>query len=428
MKKLEIPAPDEEAQEDETALSLELWVGLSLSLVLAGFGWFLWPKPEEAPDPYAHIEDEEERQLARDRDEFEAMVEQGTLDEVDWEVEAARSARVFEVGPREAAEVVCRAHEEQLRDGEFSRPPKVALLRSVDRRRSDAPWSCLLRLYLEGGLAQEAELNDELERFWEDVDRSGEHGHIMQTVIDDLQRADELPRSERFERWLRRCALSPEYQAADGCRVALRQKAPKFGGDLLEVLIGLVSDPKVSTGDLRFSADVLAEFARNGQPEKWHIVETDALPDYDVDFRLGSLFMLCRLMNSPEEEVQSSAAVALGRVSGVGGRSPNRDMKYRWRETCRRAFGDPRTPRMDAPFLAVAVEEDGELSEDYGLDTLIDAGFCIQYDGRPSWYCGAQRWTGGGQSIDRVMGHHFARTAYIEWAKDGEPRFVLPGD
>lgn len=424
MEKLEIPAPDEPRREDDTTLSLELWVGCSLILVLSFFGWFLWPGSDDEPDPYAHIEDEEQRAEKRDRDTFSEWVDDGTISDKDWRQKSDRAARVFEVGPRRAAELVCEQYRDDITE---QQAVARALVRAVDRRFEDAPWSCLMELYLDDELADETNLHDAITSFWEDIQFADEHGGVMEATVSDFKKRKAVSDSERFDRWLRRCAIAVDYEAASRCRELMRMRSSDFEADLLEVLLTLIGDDEVTRGDLRLAAEALTEFSDRGQPDDWRIDETEALADYDVDFRLASLFFLCRLMNSPDEMVQRWAADGLGSLSGVGGRAADPDMQRRWRSTCRRAFGDPDNPHMDAPFLGVLVERGGQMKHDYGLESLIGSGLCPVDDERPYWYCGARRWTGGGDSIQDVLGYHFSRTSYVEWADDGAPAFVLPG-
>ncbi len=415
--KLEIPAPEESLPGDETQISMELWIGLVLSVLVIFFGWLFWiqPQMEEEDDPFQHIEDPEEREAERERAQFDEWVERGRMERIDWTDRPQEAVRVLEVGTRQATEVVCSQFRESLGASTAPRAMTQALLRAVSRRIDDAPWTCLLEMYLDDGVFEEGALVDEMALFWRDVQWVDAHGFIMAKVIADFLAAEEYPQSKNFDRWLRRCAMTMRYEAAPVCQQLAAQKKIRHGEDLLEMVIRQLDAPDVDIRDLALASQALAYFARYGQPREWRIEETDTLPDYDVDFRLGAVFMLCRLINSPDEEVREFAVDGLGRIAEVTGRPTSPHMQYRWRKSCRFAFGDADDPPARLPMLGVVSIKEDEEQSDYGMETLVDAGYCEREEGLPIWYCGAERWTGGGEAIRRVLGNYFALTSYIEW-------------
>lgn len=432
--KLEVPDPEQPDPVDPTQLSMELWIGIVVSVMLIFFGWFFWVRPqiEADGDSREEVDTEErrEREVQRDRGDFEQMLDSGEAEQFDWSANPDRTARVFEVGPRRAAEVACEDYEDELESGTASRDVTRILRQRVARSAEDLPWACLLRTQLEGRLPEDAALSEELADFWERAATTEQHGEIMRTVVDHSP--EQWPDDERFDRWVRRCALAGDYPAGDHCRRALREGG--YGDDILEMLIGYIGE---TTGaaeevhrelddDLELAVDALSRFARHGQPESWKITETEQLPDYDVDFRLGSLFMLCRLVNAPVREVRADAISGLRSVAGIADRPASPHVQFRWMRACRRAFGDdPNANQPEAPILAVSIVDDGVRTVDYGLDLLVDEGLCEIEEGFPRWFCGSTRWTGEGRPVRRVMSMYFAQSGYVQWLEPEEYRQVV---
>lgn len=430
--KLEVPDPEQPEVIDETQLSMELWVGLVISAVLIFFGWFFWVHPQvtEQSGDNREAEDDEQQRVIDDRAEFEQMVARDQLDGVDWLDNPDRAARAIEVGPRKAAETACTAYEEAIADGDAPRDVTRLLRQSVARTAEQTPWNCLLRLYLDDRLHADGALTDELADFWETAETLDDHGDIMADVIDaDPQH---WPRGERFSRWLQRCAFAVDYPPGERCRRQLNATNDE-ADDLLEALIAHLGSTTGSPEevheelhfDLKLAAQTLSTFARHGQPEGWHIVETDALPDYDVDFRLGAMFMLCRLVNAPDSDVRQAAIDGLQSVGEIAPRPANPHIQFRWMRSCAQAFGDPEDAHRDNPLLAVSVIDDGEKTVDYGLDLLVEEQLCEPEPGYPTWFCGAERWTGEGRPIRRVMARNFAEAGYVEWLEPEDFRQVV---
>ncbi len=431
--KLEIPDPDQPRQEDPTKLSLELWLSFALTVVLFFFGWFIWVQPQlDEPEPFANVEDDDQRHALQDRARYDQYIDGPGPDRGDW-VDDDELARIFEVGSRSATEAACRHVDEELSQGDVSRRASTVLRQGISRRGDDVPWSCLTRLYVEDALPEESELTAAFSSFWDDVFALDDHGELMATVVDDL-RGETMPDTEMFNRWLRRCALDLEYVASGLCQHALRNRDFDTDDDLLEMLLGHLASPDTSpeefhrqfADDLEIATRALGYFVRYGQPAGWRIEETNELPDYDVDFRLGSLFQLCRLINAPDDDVQSLAADALGDIAEIGGRPHNPHMHYRWRKTCRYTFGDPEQPDQHVPILGVLMVDDDRQTVDYSLQTLIGEGLCEVGDELPVWFCGARRWTGGSDGIRRVLGRYFAQTGYVEWYDLDELAEAMP--
>lgn len=420
-QQLRIPGPE---GRDPHQLSMELWYGLLVSVLVIVAGVFFWLVPhwQEEEDPFDHIEDPVEREVARDRAELEVLVDREMHASSDWR-EASRRARAFEVGPGKLTEFLCERELEAMRAGEMSEGEVEALVGRVRRRSTDAPWTCLMREYLNGDLGEEA-LNEALGEAWAEVEALEGLGLSMAKAVATYREERNRPENERFYRWLRRCAIHFEYGASGECQRLGRQLAPEYGADLLEMIDEHLQE-ELSEAEILEVAGALARMAKVGQPEAWKVVETAFLPDYNVDFRLGSLFGLCRLMNSPDPRISREVSEYLGAVAGATSRAAREYTSYRWRETCRMAFGDPDKPQEPVPMLGVVVirefEGGREVQElDYSLATLIEWGHCRVEEGAPRWFCGAERWTGGAEAMHRVMGRYFTQTSYVNWYEPEE--------
>ncbi len=429
--KLEIPDPDESRRGDPTDLSFELWLGIALSALLIFFGWFLWIEPQrQAPEePFAHIEDDDQRRTIQDRSRFDQWAQNNTTD---WSRHRDELGRIFEVGSRDATEAACSQFGSLISEEAAPRDVVRPLRQGVSRRSEDTPWSCLTTLYLEDRLPEDSELRREVASFWNDVNALEADSRRVSSILVDI--ADgELPDSPKFVEWLPRCALSIDFEPSARCQEIAADYADElgFGDDILEMLVDFIGRPEGASDseqyarDLEIAADALAWFVTEGQPPNWKIEETDALPDYDVDFRLGAAFQLCRLMNAPNEQVQSMAAHALADVVNRAVRSNNEYFHYRWHRACRVAFGDADEPRASVPALGVSMHDNGDLIVDYGLDTLVEVGLCELQDGDPKWFCGAQRWTGGSRPIHRVLSRAYAEGSYVEWYEPEELADVM---
>lgn len=428
-KQMVIPAPGEGKRRDSTELSEELWFGLVATVLVIILGWYFWILPQGAQeeDPFKMIEDPVEREVARDRAEYDGLYASGLHITADWS-EAGRRTRAFDAGSRQVTEFLCAREGERLKKGEMSEAEVEALVERVESRSADAPWTCLLRHYLRGELRDQA-LVDAMAGVWEEIRGFERLGRSLKETLEEYRVQRDRPESEEFYRWLRRCGMNFEYEAGPECRRLLRQLSPEQGADLLEMIFVHFRDQELTAGEVKEGARALARLSENGQPSSWKVLETRVLPDYNVDFRYGALFGLCRLMNSPDEAIQREVTELLGRVSGVSIRARNPYTIYRWRQTCRRAFGDKENPEQPVPLLGVLVslDEEGErFREDYGMESVIERGHCSNPEGAPRWFCGAERWTGGGEPLHRVMARHFAQTAYVQWYELEELAEAMP--
>lgn len=436
--KLEVPSPDEEMERDDTALAVELWIGIALSVMVVFFGWFLWIEPGRVADedPYEAIEDPEERDYQRDRDFFAEMVANGTVENHDWRDEPQQAARVFEIGPRQAAEVVCEQYRASPGLDELPSDVSRRLLQRLVRGSGDAPWSCLSDAYWSDELAADSAVTEEVVRLWDEAGEFEEYGSIMATVVDDLLRRRSVPDEESFLEWIEGCALAMDYRAASACQAVLADRADGADGDdILLLTLRQLDKSEGTKAELKPFIDTLTHLARRGQPEPWKILETEELPDYDVDLRLGALFGLCRLMHHPDDEISIEVARSLSKVAGYSFSATMPHMNYRWRSTCRLAFGNPEDPSRRVELLHVAHDdEQGQQVLELGLRGAVERGHCVEEEGLPRWFCGARRWTGGNRTLRNVMGDYFALTSHANWyeienlpqdwakSRDGQPR------
>lgn len=202
------------------------------------------------------------------------------------------------------------------------------------------------------------------------------------------------------------------------------------------VLSDTMASPLVER-EFTLVADALALLASRGQPLGWRIDETATMPDYDVDFRLGAVFMLCRMVHSPDTTVADIAARRLSQVARVGIRAGDRNLLFRWRIGCQTAFSGGRELAAELhdepyPLLMVsgdaeaepagedAADENGEAPSSvvvrYGLQDAIERGACELHEGRPPWYCGAERWRGEPSKLEESLHSYFTQSRYVEWS------------
>ncbi|MBA2663613.1 MAG: hypothetical protein H0U74_15090 [Bradymonadaceae bacterium] len=339
-----------------------------------------------------------------------------------WDDDAASMA--WEVGPREAAEAACEHYSAQLVENTLEATLMAALLTPVRETQRHAPWSCLSRLYLDDQLDATGELHQEMAALWRTLEAFEDLAPIASSIVADFRTTRDRPKSPRFYRWLSVCALNlPFGQAAQECHRLLRQLAPEYGEDFLMMADRLLGQP-LAIEEIAIMTTTLGMFARRGQPFAWRVAETTALPDYDVDFRQGTVFTLCRLAHSPNQDVAGHAASALAHAAGVSNRPGDTHILYRWRHTCRLAFAASDSPSdaasdvaSDAPVAVLHVWSGQEHDlPDYTLAGAIERGDCKRDDTRPAWYCGAERWRAGRTPLSQALAEWYNESRYVEWS------------
>ncbi|TXD34116.1 hypothetical protein FRC96_14535 [Lujinxingia vulgaris] len=405
MAKLVIPAPGEEAPR-EGELDAGLWGGLALSLTVAVLGWGLWVVPQQGAevDPLAGLSPAE-RQAREASEVFErwdvGAVDVGALEETE-------RVRAIEYGPRALTEKICSWHVEASGP---DAPEWDALALAVSRRSERAPWTCLVRGYL--GERFEGELVRAMDGFWAEVE-GGAHQLLVAAVVDAMREERDRPETERFYRWLRGCAARQQGSLPTSCLELTRQLSPAQGSDVLEMIDRqLKGSPEVEVL-LEMSA-ALGRLAEYGQPPAWRVVEAEGLPDYDVDLRLGALFSMCRMMNSPDARVRDDVAQRLATIARVGLRPTDAYVHYRWLKTCRIMFGDRQEYDERAfPYLGV-IDAQRQMQPRYAYTELAELGLCEEQEGMPLWLCGARRWTGGRRAMPDVLADDFVVSRYVEW-------------
>ncbi|MFU8802912.1 MAG: hypothetical protein ACNA8W_03790 [Bradymonadaceae bacterium] len=421
MGKLQVPAPGQKPV-DSTELDDTLFYSLMLCVILVVLGYFFWI----AGDDEVEIEGQESAQAvhlsqaqeAQDLNEFAAMSEE-ELKAHRWD--EAGLVQVMQHGPGEAADVACEHLKPRLESGEVGRQVHLAMLESVTRRHPQAPWSCLTRLFLDEKLSDELGIHKELETFWKEVETFESHVGLAANLVAGFRTSRNRPESERFYRWLRLCGAHLEYPASGECHRLLRQISPAQGEDLLLMIDKHLEETSLPVHELEIIIHGLGHLATNGQPMRWKIEETRALPAYDVDFRQGAVFMLCRLVNSPNEELSRLAAQRLSRAASVVARTGDPHLIFRWRAGCRLGFGvDDADEYIPVPLLAVWTGDDEEQPR-YSLKDAIERGDCKPREGHPSWTCGSSRWTGEGKPLQLALLDLFTHSRYIEWQDQQAP-------
>lgn len=434
--KLEVPDPDADDAAEPPEMAFGLWLGMALSVAIVGLGWLLAIQPRLGEPPSDQTTIDTDQTTRHDVDPALDGLDFDDLDEPE-----ARLVRHVEDGDRDRAEQQCQKLEQSLREGTVSRQTRRILRQGVSRQAGAIPWTCLTGLVVRDQLPDNDELTRQLEEFWQEVDSLEDHGEIMVSILAD-RTDDGLFDAAPFDDWLRRCALAVDYPAAPTCRQLVRRHRPEWGEDILEVLLTELSREPMAPrryydehGDrLQSATDALTHFARYGQPAGWVVDQTAEIDDYNRAFRRGATFQLCRMMNSPDRDIQIRVGDALGDVAGIASRPLDPNMQFRWRQTCRMLFGDPERPDASVPVLGVSMVDGDEQLVDYGLDTLVDRGLCDQSDDRPAWYCGARRWHGDDRtddraddpSVSRLIGHYFARTGYVEWYEPDDVDELAP--
>jgi hypothetical protein len=413
--KLKIPGPDEHNDFSEIDTTIVVGWAICMLICIALFLFFRdrRPEAEQAPpdDPVeARQLDLVERAGAR-AENFD-RIEFGDKDAV----------AVFRHGPRAAAEAACETLSEPLAAGTLTHTVHLELLKTVDRRAEHAPWTCLLERYFTEDISTELDLHAEIDEFWGAMQRFEAPAAIVSSVIDDFRSTRERPEQAGFYSWLRLCALHPRYEAASACLALTRQLSPAQGVDALAMVEKHFKerDPQALVADMDVLVPGVGKLASQGQPDAWTVGQSSAIDDYDTSLRIGASFVLCRLAQSPRQEVASKAALQLAEVATVAARPTDENLLTRWRESCSLAF------RNDADADADPEEEGGskvlavwngeaDNPPDYTLAWAEERGDCTPSESRPSWYCGVELWQGEDQALDLAMMGFFTETRYVEW-------------
>ena len=440
-KKLHIPGPDEAVDRSDVSLAL-----LVSALMFGLFGIFLYraeepAKPERHEAAAAQALDplQVELKAQRRRSMQLAKLTPAELAGMKWTEEDQRA--VFRFGPRSAAETICRDSVDAIAAGTFPPAMSLELEKTLDRRTEFAPWTCMTRLYLAEKLRHagdvplqprppDSDLHAEMAEFWSELEAHEGNARLPVSILTDFRESRERPENPEFYSWLRMCAVDFEYGANADCQRILYQIAPAQGRDMLEMLERHWHEDGIDAAEMPRIIAGLGRLARNGQPHNWRIVETDELPDYDVDFRHAVVGYLCRMVHTPSaaerdgedfplNDVPALASEELRTVARSGARAYEERLLMRWRETCRLSFGGlggyrPGEEPIAVPLLAVWNGEPTS-KPDFSLKAAIELGTCEPREGYPSWYCLASRWRGQERSLDRALAHFFVETRYMEW-------------
>lgn len=432
--KLHIPGSAD--QEDFTELNIVLVLGWAACMLLC-IGLFLFfreRRPESANQlsaTQAHAAEDEEPKTAREKT-----------------VEAIR------FGPRGESEPACGKLRPQLASGELAAEIDLELLKVVDRRAKYAPWTCLMGAYLDGEVSSELQVHAELAKFWRQAQTFQVPPEITASMLKGFYLSKTTPQNSEFSHWLRLCGMTPTFRARPACLQLMRRGASAQGNDVLEMVEKHleVTDAPTLAREMPKVAEGLGDFATDGQPDIWKIEKTDTIEDYNRDLRIGAAFMLCRIVNSPDEKAANAAAIALAEAANMAARVADPKMLRRWRETCQLVFNreddttDEDTLERDAaqkestqkdalevkPDLQERVESapptptgthvlavwtgEEDSPPDYTLRHAVERGGCAAKQGYPIWYCGLRYWQGeADESFDLSLQNFFVKTSYIEW-------------
>lgn len=416
-QKLRVPDPDEPETPDTRG---EIFVLAAAVSILAGLAFFLdryerAQRPDDGVDRPAEAS-ADDPPLADRAGRLHDYTTRGGLDDYQWRPDDILAA--LRHGPRGIATVGCRTalrdRPDELLDSDIRRE----LLTVVDRRADHVPWSCLFRALFEHPDRLGDQLTGELREIWATIRTFDETGGIAETVAGVWADTGYLPDDPGVRRWARLCALHFDRSEGFACRELLAERAPEQGTDLLDVLEVHLRETDLNPSfDLPILVDALERLATQGQPPGWRIEETDTLPDYDTDLRIGAIFYLCRMVNSPTDSVARQSAEALSHVADYGVRAGDDNLRDRWLAACRHAFDiSPDDPEPSAPALAVWNGNPDDPPR-YALRSTIDRGDCRVRPDHPRWYCGSAKYDA---TSPAELTDFFVDTRHMNW--DDPPR------
>lgn len=440
--KLHIPGSAD--GEDFTELNMVLVLGWAVCMLLC-IGLFLFFR-ERRPEPLPGS----------------AVAEAGAQEESKTALE--ETVEIFRFGPLESAESACLKLRPKLASGELAAEVDLELLKVLERRANFAPWTCLMSAYLEDELSEELQIHDELAKFWRQAQTFYVSPEPVALMLRGFYLGESTPDTPEFTRWLRLCGMTPSFGARPACMQLMRRSAPSQGSDVLEMVERHleITDAKTLALDMPRVAKGLGNFSADGQPSTWMISETDAIENYNRDLRVGAAFMLCRIVNSPDEKAAGAAALGLAKAANMGARAADTKLARRWRETCQLAFHledegqdepsekeaaeekladenvvakdqniakiddatleqrlDKSTPTPTGTHVLAVWNGEENSPPDYTLRGAIERGGCSKEAGRPAWYCGLRYWRGGTQKpFDLSLQDLFTKTSYIEWLEE----------
>lgn len=418
MSKLHIPHPDQ--QEDDDGFS-PVWLGMVVAtavaiLILLYFNKQAEPEPG-APQTIAEKEAAAAvKKLSRESKRKHRLAmsfdkrKPSELEKREWKDKELLA--VLEFSSRVTNEAACRAYSPLIAESKLSDPVRIDLVKFLDRRKGTAPYTCLSRLFFAGKLDSFTDAKTELEEIWSNAEAFDEFvAPLVASVLDEFRTTRDRPEAPRFFSWVRVCALNFDYKASKACQQLVSSIRPKEGVDLLSTMQKQLVVSGERKADIPIMIRALGAMGREGQPEGFIVKESKELPDYDVDFRHGALFMLCRFMFTPDNDVSELAATELGDIAAFGARGFDDKLKDRWKETCRLAFMKGESDPLK--FLAVW---DGNPDNPpiYSIRPEIESGHCKQEDGYPLWWCGAKQWNGEGRTLDVALQDFFVETRYLE--------------
>ncbi len=414
--KLHIPGPDE--REDLTELNITIVIAWAVCMLLCIGLFFFFRDRRPAPAPKRPADPVVARQETIVK---KAKYHHGHFDQLD--LSGQNAVAVFRHGPRKAAEAACKELRPKLADGTLSGDVAVELLKAVDRRAEHAPWTCLMRAFFAKKISPELDLFSEMSEVWKQMQRFEMPAPIVTSVLDDFRKNRNRPDQPAFYSWLRLCGLNADYGARDACVKILYQISPKQGRDMLDMVEKhfQARDPQALAKDMPVLIHGVGDLAQRGQPKGWRVDKTDHIDDYDAALRLGATFVLCRIVNTPDDKIARTAAVELAQTADMAARLTDKNLLLRWRKSCGLAFRQKAAGKKaadnteSANALAVWNGKKGT-PPNYALAWAQKRGDCPADDPRPSWYCGVGLWQGkGDQGLALTLMGFFTDTRYVEW-------------
>jgi hypothetical protein len=371
----------------------------------------------------------QERELEKLAPDVRRVRELSALDDSDRrrrEVSGEDALSVFRHGERPLQEWACRAVRDEIADGSLGREAHVSLLKGVDRRSKQAPWTCLLVAYHGGDVDASLGLQGELDEFWKDARSfTAATAAPMRAALDEVVERDRPPEalveSERFIEWLRLCGVHPDYEAAPACRRLLSELGASGRADVGRDIVGAVdrhlrSEERIAMPELEMLTEGLGLVARRGQPPTW-TVDSESPEVYDLGVRVGATLLLCRIAHSPHPQLARAGSQELARTARMTVRGFDEHLLARWRETCRALFDEPIERDRDARVPVLTPHVPGEEDAlDFSMRNPIERGACRVDRGAPVWTCATSSWRGRrGRTLTESLAHAFVETRYMEW-------------
>jgi hypothetical protein len=404
---LEVPGPvDEDPVELDMVLVVAWAVCYSLAFLAIGVSTEIeWRTP--MGDSAGPVESSYDyKQLQK-----EILDEDKSLEYVRDQVRESVLVGSLRHGPYRLNELICAAFVSQLEKGLLSEPMLKALRERVRAAKANAPWHCLLDLYLRDQLENVPSLRRQVESFWTKLKQEKVSKAIAIRVLKRYRQMENPPDNEQFWNWMISCGLRVKKPRGQLCREILADRAPEFGMDIMMLMERQLRDGPPEDPILERIIDMTAHIASDGQPAGWRVDETVFFKEYGRLIKIAAVFQLCRFLNTPEKPIRQRAARHLSNLSEIQNRRFSAEVLGRWTQACKRAFGSrSEEAHWRAPVLAV-VRAKSDKTPEYSFESLIDRGHCSRNLGRPLWTCAENYWNSSESPSTAMRGYYIATTA-----------------